>query len=152
MTVPVTVTTIAKAPKSVVWGIIADFQNVHEHTGQVKTTEQTSDHAVGVGASRACTLAPMGSTKERILEWEDNEKLVLALEANGLPVKSSHSTFSLKAIDENTTEITFNAQVEPKGGPISGFIGKRLAKRLPKGAKAMIDDFAVAAEKRVAAA
>ncbi len=153
MTIAVAVKTTAKAPRSVVWEIISDFQNVHEYTSQVKTTEQISENAGGIGASRACSLAPMGSTQEDVLEWEDNEKLVVELhDTKGIPVKGSRSTFSLREIDENTTEISFSAQVEPKGGALSGFIGKRLAKRLPKGAQAMLDDFAAAAEKRVSAA
>lgn len=147
----VNVSTTAKAPKAVVWGIIDDFENVADYTDAVKVSTRTSEHATGLGASRACDLAPLGSTNETILEYVPSEKMVVSLhDVGGIPVKSSKSTFSLTEIDATTTEITFNAEVQAKGGPFSGIIAKRLEKRLPKGSLAMINDFAAAAEAKVA--
>ena len=152
MGVPVTATRTANAPKSVVWSVLADYQNIHKYTSQVKTTEQLSEQAAGVGAVRSCALAPLGTTKEEILEWVDDERIVLKLyDTTGIPVKSSRSVFSLREVDADTTEITFDANIEAKGGVMSGFIARRLAKRLPKAAGSLLDDLAAAAEQRIAA-
>ena len=74
--------TVAHALRSAVSSVVADQQDIHESLSQVKTTEQTSEHAVGVGASRACTLALMSATHETILAWEDTRG---SRPAGGLP-------------------------------------------------------------------
>ena len=151
MTVPVNVTTTAKAPKHVVWEVLADFPNIQEYTDQVKVSVGTSENETGVGATRHCDLAPFGTTEEKILEFEPEDRIVILLhDITGIPVKTSHTTFTLRSIDENTTELTFDARVEPKGGFLKGVIGKRLEGRLPKGAQGLVDDLAASAEKKVA--
>ena len=71
---------------------------------------------------------------------------------SGMPIEGSISTFSLEQVTEDTTQLSFSANVEPKGGIAKAFVGKRLASRLPKGAQAMLDDFAAAAEQRAGTA
>ena len=150
MTTNVVATTTAKAPKHAVWEILADFSNIADYTDQVKTSVSTSEQPSGVGASRHCDLAPMGKTEEKILEFVPEDRMVVSLyDTKGIPVKGSKTTFSLKAVDENTTEITFSAEVEAKGGPLAGFVGKRLASRLPKGAQGLVEDLAASAEAAV---
>ena len=64
-------------------------------------------------------------------------------------MKSSRSSVSLREIDADSTEITFTAEIEAKGGFMSGFVARRLARRLPKAARGLLDDLANAAEQRV---
>ena len=141
-------TETVRAPKSEVWALLADFQNWHDWTSQIKTIEQTSEAADGVGAGRHCQLAPAGRTDEEILEWVPEDKLVVSLfNVKVLPVKGSTTTFTLKAIDETTTEVTMASEVEPKGGLLAPIIGKRLQKVLPKASAGLLADLKVAAEK-----
>ena len=151
MTVHVEAKTVAKAPASVVWEILDDFENVADYTDQVKTSTLASDNTTGVGAVRQCDLAPFGSTNEKILEYVPQEKMVIELyDLSGMPIKGALSTFTVKPLGENETELSFSSEVEPKGGIAKGFLSKRLESRLPKGAKAMLDDLAHAAEGRLA--
>ena len=137
------------APRSEVWALLSDFQNWHDWTSQIKTIKQTSEAAQGVGAGRHCQLAPAGRTDEEILEWVPEERLVISLfNVKVLPVKGSTTTFTLKAIDDTTTEVTMAPEVEPKGGFLAPFIGKRLQKRLPKASAGLLADLKVAVEKR----
>ena len=137
------------APRSEVWALLSDFQNWHDWTSQIKTIKQTSEAAQGVGAGRHCQLAPVGRNDEEILEWVPEEKLVISLfNVKVLPVKGSTTTFTLKAIDDTTTEVTMAPEVEPKGGFLAPFIGKRLQKRLPKASAGLLADLKVAVEKR----
>lgn len=153
MPVPITATTIAKAPKSAVWAVLDDFANIANYTSQVKTSVSTGDIETGLGAGRQCALAPFGTTQEEIIEYVPGEKMVIRLfDTKKLPVKGSISTFSLKAIDESSTEITMSVNAEPKGGILSGVVGWRLKKALPKAALSLIEDLARAAEKAPVAA
>ncbi len=145
----VTARTTVNSPRSVVWEVLADFNNIADYTSQVKTSNAADDAPaeIGVGSVRYCVLAPIGSTEEKILEFVPSERLVVALyNTKGLPVKGSTSTFTVTEIDPKTTELSFTADAQAKGGPLAGLIDKRLAKALPKGAQAMVDDLAASAE------
>ena len=84
---------------------------------------------------------------EKILEWQPEDKLVVSLfNVKVLPVKGSTTTFTLKSVDDRTTEVTMAPAVEPKGGFLAPMIGKRLEKRLPKAARGLLYDLKVAAE------
>ena len=153
MTVHVAVKTNVNAPASAVWDILDDFENIADYTDSVKTSTLSSDSATGVGAMRQCDLAPFGSTNEEILEYEPGESMVIRLfDLTGMPVKETRSTFSVKPLGDNESELSFVSDVTPKGGMFSGFVGKRLEGRLPKGAQSMIEDLAHSAEERVASA
>ena len=131
MTVHVEAKTIAKAPASVVWDILDDFENVADYTDQVKTSTLATENSTGVGAIRQCELAPFGSTNERIVDYVAGEKMVIELyDLSGMPIKGTLSTFTVKALGENETELAFSSEVTPKGGIAKGFLGKRLESRL----------------------
>ena len=139
---------VANAPREAVWKVLADFSNIADYTDSVKTSVSTSEATTGSEATRHCDLAPFGSTEERVTEFVPNERLgVLLYDVKGLPVKESNTVFSLKSLGEYKTELTMSASVRAKGGILSGMIGKRLEKRLPKGAKRLVSDLAAAAEK-----
>ena len=152
MTVHIIGSTVANAPKEVVWDILSDYGNIADYTGQVKTSEIQGDQATGIGAVRTCELAPFGSTLETVTGWEEGESITLDVVPKGMPVKSSHTTFTVKAVDDGKTEITMDTFAEPKGGIFKGSISKRLEKGLPKALDALISDLANAAEERVGSA
>ena len=148
MTAKVGGSVVAKAPKDAVWGVLADFANIANYTDQVKTSVSTSDVETGVGATRHCDLAPFGATEEKITEFQAGERMTVALfDTKGMPVKGSTTTFTLEELTPETTRLTMDAEVQPKGGVLAGFIGKRLKKRLPKGAQQLVGDLARSAER-----
>lgn len=148
MTANVSASAVANVSKEAVWGVLADFSNIAKYTDQVKVSVSTSDDESGLGASRHCDLAPFGATEEKIIEFEPGERLVVSLfDTKGMPVKGSTTTFSLEVVTPTSTKLTMSAEVEPKGGALAGFVAKRLQKRLPKGAKQLVDDLARSAER-----
>ena len=144
---------VISAPKSVVWSVLADFPNIADWTDSVKTSVQTSDAFNGVGATRSCDLAPMGAIKERIAEWDPENKIVIDIyETAKMPVKSSLTTFSLEEIDATTTRATMSPRPEIGGGIFSGILANRLAKRFPKAVMALLTDLKTASEAKTQAA
>ncbi len=147
-TVNVSATETINAPVSTVWDRLSDFQNWHDWTSQIKSIEQTTEATNGVGAGRACQLAPAGSTSEKVLEWVPEERMVISLfDVKLLPIKESTSTFTLRSLGPDSTEITMAPAVVPKGGIMAPFIGKRLSKRLPKAAAGLLGDLKASVEK-----
>ena len=148
MPAKVMATTVANAPKQIMWEVLADFPNIANYTDSVKSSASTSDQETGVGASRHCDLAPLGTAEETIVEFNPGENIVISLyDTKGLPVKNSETTFSLTEIDSNTTRLTMRANVQAKGGVFAGVLGKILERRLPNSAKRLLDDLAASAEK-----
>ncbi len=146
-------TVTINAPKEVVWDILDDFTNIQDWTGQVKTSVQLGEVGQGLGAGRQCDLAPFGKADERIIEYVYGEKMVIELtNIKKLPIKRSATTFSLKSLDDSTTEVTISPIPEIKGGPVSGILASRVEKRLPAGLDDLLNDLRVAAEGRTGAA
>ncbi len=151
--VKVSESVIINASKSAVWSVLADFPNIADWTGQVKSSRRTSEAHNGLGAERTCELAPFGSLDERIIGWEPEQLLQVDVHTvSKMPIKRSVTTFTLREIDANTTEVTMAPEAEAKGGLMSGLIAKRLEKALPKAALQLLDDLKVAVEGKSEAA
>lgn len=150
MSVTISQSAIANAPASVSWDIISDYEHVSEYTDQVKTSVLNSDTERGVGAVRACELAPFGTTVETIIGWDEGRSITMEVIPKGMPVKSTVTTFTVEPLDDGRSQITMDTVAEPKGGILKGMIARRLEKGLPKAAAGLVEDFAKAAEARSA--
>ena len=142
-------TVTANAPKEAVWKVLADFPNIAKYTDTVKASVSTSEQDFAVGASRRCDLAPAGSAEEEIVEIVPGDRLVIQVKGSGGPIKQSRTTFSLTEVNANATQLTMDAEIQPKGGIFAGIISKILERRLPKRAHVVISDLAASAEKSV---
>lgn len=134
-----------EAPRAAVWSVLADFPNIADWNSGVTNSASTSDATEGVGATRHCDLAPMGTLEETIAEWEPEERLVINIdEATKIPLKSGRVTFTLDEAEGSTaTEITY--AYEPKFGPIGSLMGPMLDKQLKKGFEGFLEDLEKAA-------
>ena len=139
-------TRTANAPAAAVWNVLADYQNISAYTGQVKTSVLEGEQATGVGAVRTCELAPMGATREVVTGWVDGESITMEVEAKGMPVKGSVTTFSVKAVDDTSSELTMATRVQPKDGFFGSLVGRRMEKRMPKIMGSLLEDLSAAAE------
>lgn len=136
------------APASAIWALLGEgFPNISQWTDQVKKSASTSAKPNGVGASRHCDLAPAGSLDETIVEWVPEERLVIDVKNIKLmPIKRSTTTFTLRKIDDETTEVTMAPAAEAKGGPLAPIVARRLEKGLPKAAAGLLEDLRIASE------
>ena len=121
---------VLQAPVNSVWEVLADFGAVSTWNPAISNSYSTSELAEGLGASRHCDLAPLGSTEESITGWEPNRRLVVTVDsATKVPFKGGRMIFDLEPVG-NHTEVTMTFEYEPKGGPMSGMVGRRMEKRL----------------------
>lgn len=134
------------APRQAVWEVLADFPSISTWNTGVKTSVSTSEAVAGVGATRHCDLAPMGTLEETIAEWEPGDRLVIAIDsATKLPIKSGRVTFRLADQGAPTT-ITY--EYLPGYGPLGRFMGPMIDKQLINGFDGFLADLEVAAKKR----
>ena len=127
------------ASREAVWSVLADFPNIADWNGGVKTSYSTSDATAGVGATRHCDLAPLGALEETIAGWDEGERLVVQIDsAKKLPIRSGTATFTL---NDDTTTIDY--EYEPT---MLGRLSARvLDHQLSKGFEGFLSDLDTAA-------
>ncbi len=93
------------APSDEVWATLADFGNISVFNPSVKSSQLTSDHSGGLGATRECVLAPMGVVQERITDWEEGRSMSVEIyDRKMIPgLKSGVARIELAPRGEQTT-------------------------------------------------
>ena len=131
-----------------VWAVLADFPNIAKWNRGVNRSYATSDATAGVGATRHCDLAPVGTLEETIQEWQPEERLVISIdETSRLPIKRGWMTFTMAEAGESTS-YAMNYEYEPKGGPLGAIFGSVIDGRLRKGFAGFMDQLEAAARDR----
>ena len=142
---------VLQAPVESVWAVLADFGAVSTWNPAISNSYSTGDLNAGLGASRHCDLAPLGSTEESITGWEPHKQLVVTVDsATKVPFKTGRMIFDLEPKGD-TTEVTMAFEYEPKGGPMSGMIGRRMEKRLASQMITVLDGLEAGAHEAAAA-
>lgn len=117
-----TKTAIIDAPPAEVWATLADLEAVERYSPGVKTASYTSDEREGVGASRYCDFHGPGSVHERVVHWEEGERLAINIE-KGFPANNVIADFRLSAVDGGT-QVDVHFSYEPKYGPLGALMDR----------------------------
>lgn len=136
----ITVSRTIDARRSAVWEVLADFPNIADWNGGVKTSYSTGEADRGVGATRHCDLSPIGELEETIIAWEPDRRMVVSIDsAAKLPIRSGEVTFTLSAADGATpTELRYS--YHPKFGPIGSLLGPMIDRQLISGFEGFLAD------------
>ena len=136
--------TTDKTPEQL-WEVLADFPNIADWYGGLKTSVSTSESANGVGATRHCELAPMGAIDERILEWDEGEHVkISAFKYEKAPIKNAIADFRITP-DGDQTRLDLSFDFTPKGGVAGRAATPALKAALTKGFNQMLEDWDTAA-------
>jgi hypothetical protein len=97
--------TLINAPKDKVWEILADFSGIHQWAPLVTNSITITADNSGLGCERSCEIQNMGSLRERVTEWneEDGYKVEVAT-IPGTPVKSGSTSWLLRS-ERNQTKV-----------------------------------------------
>lgn len=71
----VTKTVTIDAPTPQVWEAVANIGSIATWNPNVKRSQLTSDQPGGLGATRECQLAPLGTVQERVTSWDEGRSL-----------------------------------------------------------------------------
>lgn len=138
----VTVERTIDAPPSTVWAVLADYPNIDRWNEGVLKSYAVGDAAVGLGAQRKCELTPKGRTRmrETVTDWVPEQRMVVELDQmEKLPLREAAMTFTLGDRGQ-ATEFAMRYEFVPKGGPLSGLLGRLMAPHMRKGFNGFIDD------------
>src|SRR5262245_35470274 len=78
----------ARCPPERIWALLADLEAVARYNPLVRAAEVQGARRTGVGARRACTLAPRGRVVEEVTLWEDGRAIGIAVAETDWPVRS----------------------------------------------------------------
>jgi len=107
-----------------VWALLADLEAVARYNPGVTTAAVRGTQRTGVGAVRACELAPKGRVVERVTIWEEGRALGLEIAESDWPIHFMRWVTRVDAIDGGS-RITQDLEYEVKLGPL-GWVMDRL--------------------------
>lgn len=100
-----------------VWSVLGDFGQEHRWTRSVRSCRRDTPD-VRIGTVRECTLPRplMGRThaRETLTEYEPGRALGYILEGDAGPFASASSRWSIRPLDERTTEVRVEGRFTPK--------------------------------------
>jgi len=118
------------ASSEAVWALFADFPNLAQHWGGLRSTQAIGDQTSGVGARRRVELKPMGSMDETVTVWEDGRRIATHnVPSASVSIRSAASTLTLEAGAEGTLA-TFDYRYVPRGGPLGRLTGPLIDRML----------------------
>ena len=110
------------APPDQVWRTLADLEAVEQYSPGVRSASYTSVEREGVGASRSCDFHGPGTVHERVVHWEEGERLAIQIE-KGFPADDVMADFRLNAV-EGGTRVEVHFSYEPRYGPIGSLMDR----------------------------
>ena len=126
------------APCDSVWDVVADFPNLADHWGGLKASRPIGDQTHGVGARRQVDLAPVGKLDETVTAWEEGRRIATTNQPSTLvPFKHAEATLTLEP-DGDGTQITFDYQYVPRGGPMGRLTGPVIDTMLRRNFESML--------------
>jgi hypothetical protein len=117
----------ACAPERV-WSVLADLAAVQQYNPGVRHASVVGSQRTGVGARRACDLAPAGRVVERVTLWEDGRALGLEVAESDWPIHFMRWVTRLEP-HERGTRITQSLEYRVKYGPIGWLLDRLVMKR-----------------------
>lgn len=136
--------TTDKSPEAL-WAVLADFPNIADWYGGLKSSVSTSAETQGVGATRHCELTPVGTIDERILDWEDGSRVRIAAEKyQKAPIKRAVAEFTITP-EGDETRLDLDFDFVAKGGVAGKAAGPALKAALSKSFASMLEDWDAAA-------
>lgn len=102
------------APKSHVWAVLADYENIHHYTSEVKHSALDAGPACGVGAVRTCSVMMGMKIREEVLDWQEGESYTISIDSP-MPTKDHRVTLHVRELSPTTSELTMTASYGTKG-------------------------------------
>lgn len=115
---------IVNAPIDEVWASWDDFGNIYRFNPSISASRLLGEDPTGNGARRECDMKDGKNwVRERIVDYVPLKKMRIEIYESSMPIKTMLATVALRAISDETTEVEFTAEFEPK----MGWLGKLMA-------------------------
>ncbi len=118
-----------EAPSERVWALLADIGGVAEWNPTVDHAVTTSEGSEGLGASRSCAVAGMGTVQETVVAWDEGREMLYEIEGAAM-MRRMRAGFTLAPIDAGAaTLVTMRADFAMRGGPLGALMAATVGRR-----------------------
>lgn len=119
-----------------VWAVLADFGAIAAWASNVDHSCLTTEQSMGVDCVRRVQVG-RNALLERVIDWQDRERLAYAIE--GLPsvVRSAVNSWALEAHGDSTT-VTLTTQINTGPRPPQQLVARVLRKAMGKASREML--------------
>ena len=117
-------------PASQMWAIFSDFGKSSNPSAQIVLQKEGDVSNHNIGAIRSTTIGK-DLFREELTAYEPGKSLTYKL-LSGAPVKDYYGTITIKALDEENSEVEWSVKCEPNF-PIPGWVIEKNAKKVIKG-------------------
>lgn len=124
---PIRTDMTVRAPRALVWDVLADLEGVGDWNPAIDTAECISEERTGLGARRRCYMHPSGWMIESVSEWNPGEVIAFSIE-NAPPIKTGLGRFVLSD-DGQGTRLEASFDYEVRFGPLGPVIDRLLVHR-----------------------
>ena len=107
-------TRIINADLETVWEQIVDVTLIKNWHPGVATTDQISEHAIGVGAVRRCNFYDGSEAVEEVIALTGNHRMKINIREFKAPMKKFESTWELRTTSSGSTQVTITTEYEMK--------------------------------------
>jgi hypothetical protein len=117
-----------KCPPDRVWDVLADLEAVARYNPSVRSASIRGELRTGVGAERACELAPSGRVLERVTVWEPGRAVGLEVVESDWPIRFMRWVTRVDAA-EGGCVILQDLEYEVKFGALGRLLDRWMMKR-----------------------
>jgi carbon monoxide dehydrogenase subunit G len=122
-----------EAPSEQVWAVLADLGGVAEWNPTVDQAAATSEASSGLGASRSCAVAGMGTVEETVVAWDEGREMIYDVKGAAM-MRHMRAGFALAPVDDGAaTLVTMRADFAMRGGPLGALMAATIGRRKLRG-------------------
>lgn len=118
----------AKCPPRQIWALLGDLEAVQRYNPTVRAATVEGDQRSGVGAKRACELAPKGRVVERVTHWEEGRAVGLEVAESDWPIHFMRWVTRVEPSGTGT-RVTQELEYAVKFGPLGWLLDNLVMKR-----------------------
>ncbi len=109
---------------------MADFGGVARFHPFVEKADRLSEQNEGVGARRKCNFYDGNSVVERVIEWQEGQRIKVELSQITLLMKTATAEFRVVPSGEGECEALLTMHFTPKFGPLGALMGALMMKSM----------------------
>ncbi|MBX2796911.1 MAG: SRPBCC family protein [Myxococcales bacterium] len=111
-----------------VWEALSDIGGIYRFHPLVARSPLTSSHATGLGASRTCHFHDGNHIDERVVGWQEGERVDIEIVRGSMPLKQAHASLAVRPSAEGSV-VSMTMDYTPKFGIVGSVLDALMMRR-----------------------
>lgn len=118
-----TITADLGVPGSQAWQVLNDFGGHYQFNPLIQLSPIVNGITHGLGAEREISLYDGSTMRQKILDFEEGESILIGFTETDLPIKNATAKFTIEPPNQKFCRISIDIVYEPKFGVLGGVVG-----------------------------